>query len=120
MERSHTCPKCCLILKSKGDFETHIHVNYPNAIIGIIACSTHGNFQLIRGLEHFEMHYTKVFVIFLWNIIVIELAKLLVFRGNKALVSCGTATNYPKAWWQIKQIFYRNCKECIRIICERL
>ena len=86
MERSLNWPKCSLLFKSKEEFETHIHINHTTATIDISAHRTYGNFLLIPGSEHFEINYTKAIFNLLWNVIHIELAKLLDFEALKPLL----------------------------------
>ncbi|XP_062603684.1 uncharacterized protein LOC134265484 [Saccostrea cucullata] len=104
IENTFVCPHCTMEFMDEADFDEH-RSNYKHANNDSKQkCRKYNNIVMIPGLGHYEINMTKALFRLLWDIALVDLAKLLGFQSPKAQASCKSANDHHKSW-QILTIF---------------
>ena len=120
IDRVHQCPVCKILTQSLVEFTQHISTAHPNEHPDADQCRLFRHILLLPGPGHYEINMVKGIFKLLWDIILVELAKILGFKSTRALEFCQSASDLHKSW-EILLIFLEGtllelvlpyCREC--------
>jgi hypothetical protein len=71
------------------------------------------NIFLQPGHGHYEMNMTRACFKVLWNVMLVDLGKMLGFRSIKALTACQRAYDHHKAWQMMQIVLFGTASELL-------
>ncbi|XP_076087738.1 uncharacterized protein LOC143058159 [Mytilus galloprovincialis] len=124
------CHDCKMEFDDAAEFEEHKNYRSHCTNIPYSDCQKYMNLMMLPVLGHYEINMSKALMKLLWDVIIIDLAKMLGFKSIKALQACQVLqecvllfsfsfSDHHKTW-QILQIFmFAMAQELLHPYCRQ-
>ncbi|CAG2233782.1 unnamed protein product [Mytilus edulis] len=113
------CPECYMEFEDITDFEEHRNYRGHCEDTPLEKCRKYNNILLLPGQGHYEINMVKALFKLLWDIGLIDLAKMLGFSSIKALQACQGATSIsPQKLADTTAFMFAMAQELLKNYCS--